>query len=76
MKKVASVRNQLYLNFGDNWKTDFTIQVSTGLRKQFAREGVDLMGIGQQKIRVRGYLREYNGLLIELEDTAHLEVLR
>jgi len=76
VKKVASVRNQLYLNFGDNWKTDFTIQVSTGLRKKFAREGVDLMGIGQQKIRVRGFLREYNGPLIELEDTAHLEVLR
>ena len=76
VKKVASVRNQLYLNFGDNWKIDFTIQVSTGLRKQFAREGIDVMSLAQQKIRVRGYLREYNGPLIELEDTAHLEVLR
>ena len=74
--KVASVKNNLYLNFGENWKTDFTIMISPAMRKKFAHNGVDLMGLPGKKIRVRGFVREYNGPLIELEDPTHLEILK
>ena len=73
--KTATVKNILYLNFGQNWKTDFTIMVSTALRKKLAHQGLDLMGLNQETIRVRGWVREYNGPLIELEDAGHLEIL-
>ena len=76
IEKIATVRNNTYLNFGKNWKTDFTIQISPALRKQFAKEGINILNLAQNKIRVRGYLREYNGPLIELENTAHLEIIK
>lgn len=75
VKKTATVRNTLYLNFGDNWKTDFTIMVSSSLRKKLARRPLDLMNLGGEKVRVRGWVREYNGPLIELEDAGHIEIL-
>jgi endonuclease YncB( thermonuclease family) len=75
VKKVATVRNNTYLNFGQNWKTDFTIQIPPATRKAFARNGFNVLNFSGQKIRVRGYLREYNGPLIELKDTAHFEVV-
>lgn len=73
VEKTASVKNNIYLNFGKDWKIDFTIMITPALRKKLARRGVDLLNIAGQKIRVRGYLREYNGALIELEAPEHLE---
>ena len=75
VEKVATVRNNTYLNFGKNWKTDFTIQITPATRKQFAKQGFNVLNFAKQKIRVRGYLREYNGPLIELKDTAHFEII-
>ena len=73
--KAASIKNNVYLNFGENWKTDFTIMIKPALRKKLAREGRAPLNMQDQKLRVRGYLRSYNGPLIELEDTLHLESL-
>lgn len=75
VKNAASVRNNIYLNFGKDWKTDFTVMVSPALRKKFSHQGISALSLSHTQIRVRGYLREYNGALIELEDTAHLEIL-
>jgi endonuclease YncB( thermonuclease family) len=75
VEKVATVRNNIYLNFGKDWKTDFTIQVPPATRKQFAKQGLNALNMAGQKIRVRGYLREYNGPLIELKNSAHFEVV-
>lgn len=75
VKKTATVKNNVYLNFGQNWKDDFTIMITPDLRKKLAYQGIDPLGMAQKTIRVRGWLREYNGPLIELEDTTHLEYL-
>lgn len=75
IQKVASIRNNIYLNFGANWKTDFTIMITPQLRKKFARDGIDLMSLANEPVRVRGWLREYNGPFIELEATSHLQIL-
>lgn len=76
IQDIASIRNNLYLNFGKDWKKDFTVMINPNLRKKFAHDGAELMGLNHKTIRVRGYLREYNGPLIELEDSAHLEILQ
>ncbi len=73
--KVASIRNNTYLNFGADWKTDFTIMIPSTLRKNFAKNGIDLLSLGNQRVRVRGWMREYNGPFIELEDISHLQIL-
>lgn len=73
VEKTASVKNNVYLNFGKGWKTDFTVMITPILRKKLARRGVDPLSLSGKNLRVRGYLREYNGPLIELEAAEHLE---
>ena len=73
VEKAATVRNNIYLNFGKDWKTDFTIMMTPTLRKDLARKGINLMNLSGKKIRVRGFVREYNGPLIELDVAEHLE---
>lgn len=73
--KAASMRNNLFLNFGKDWKTDFTVMVSTSLRKKMAHRGLDPQSLSGQKVRVRGWVRDYNGPLIELDTPVHLQII-
>ncbi|MEM6780901.1 MAG: thermonuclease family protein [Pseudomonadota bacterium] len=76
IQKAASVRNNVYLNFGDDWRKDFTIQIKPPVRKLLVREDIDPLALNGQKVRVRGWVREYNGALIELNHPASLEILK
>ncbi len=74
-KKIASVQNNIYLNYGQDWKTDFTVMISSAVRKKLAKEGIDPLSLASKPLRVRGWIRSYNGPLIELDNPAHLEIL-
>lgn len=74
VQKVARVRNDVYLNFGDNWKTDFTIGVPSALVRQFNKNGINLNDLSNKSIRVRGWVRDYNGPYIELSHMQQLEI--
>lgn len=50
-------REDLYLNFGADYKTDFTVRIPKRAWKQFG----DMKG---KEITVRGVVREYNGPMI------------
>lgn len=73
--KAASVKNNLYLNFGSDWRTDFTVRVTPETRRQLSRAGIDPMALTGKTIRARGYIEEYNGPMITLETIHHLEIL-
>lgn len=73
---AASVKNNLYLNFGDNWRNDFTVMIDTAQRKKLSQQSISPTSLSNKTIRVRGWLREYNGPLIELEDINHLEIIQ
>lgn len=72
---TAMRNNVFYLNFSRDWKTDFTVSVSSDKRLAFSRQGINLMGLNGKKIRVRGWVREYNGPLIEISHPQQIEVL-
>lgn len=73
VQSAATVKNNLYLNFGKNWKDDFTVMLSPAIRRNLARQGIDPLSLAHKKIRVRGYIRDYNGPFIELESALRLE---
>ena len=75
VNRAATSKNNLYLNFGTDWKKDFTVMVTPAIRKALAKHGVDAMSLTGKKIRVRGWLREWNGPFLELETPERLEVL-
>lgn len=75
VNRAATSKNNLYLNFGNDWKKDFTVMITPAIRKSLAKHGVDAMSLAGKKVRVRGWLREWNGPFMELETPERLEVL-
>lgn len=75
VRAIATVKNNTYLNFGQNWRDDFTVMVSSTVRRNFAKAGGTLLDLEGKNIRVRGWVRDYNGPLIELNHIHHLEIL-
>ena len=75
VKKVASRNNVIYLNFGDHWKDDMTVAAASDLRRDFSKAGISIMQLAGQKIRARGWIREYNGPFIEIFHPSQIEVL-
>ena len=73
VRDVAQVNGRVYLNFGADWRTDFTVSLAPRTARLFAREGVDVMAYEGKRVQVRGWLERYNGPLIE---ATHPEQIR
>lgn len=73
--RSATAKNNLYLNFGKDWRDDFTVMLSPSLRKTLARRGTDPMSLSGKTIRVRGWIRNWNGPYMELETAERLEIV-
>jgi hypothetical protein len=72
--RAAETRSgRTYLNFGADYRTDFTVLIEAEDRPAF--EPLDLVGLEGRRLRVWGWLREENGPMIRLEHPARLEVL-
>ncbi len=71
----AKVRDKVFLNFGADYKTDFTIFIDKPGQKRFKKSGLDPLALEGAKVRVRGWLELMNGPMIQLDHTERLEVL-
>lgn len=67
------VGGRIYLNFGTNWRTDFTVVISPGTRRLFERAGIDPLAWQGHRIRVRGWLDRRNSPEIELTHPQQVE---
>ena len=65
-----------YLNFGADWKTDFTVTISPDDMKTFRRMGVDPLGYEGRLVRVRGIVQWLNGPEIEIGNPKQIELLQ
>jgi hypothetical protein len=64
-----------YINFGPDYRTDFTVTVSPDDMRSFRRARFDVPGLSGKRIRVRGWLEFYNGPEMEVATPAAIEVL-
>lgn len=71
---VAPAQSFVYLNFGDDWRRDFTVRATKARARSFAREGLDLARLAGRNLLVRGWLFAANGPMIELVHPAQIEV--
>ncbi|MBT5185397.1 MAG: thermonuclease family protein, partial [Kordiimonadaceae bacterium] len=71
---VATVRSNTYLNFGDDYKTDFTIVVPGRVKKMFEKKDINLTNLEGKNIFVRGWLKYYNGPSIDLSHPEQLVI--
>lgn len=72
---TADVRGQVYLNFGADYKTDFTIAIAKRDRKRFKKSNLDLLSLEGATVRIRGWIELSNGPMIWLDHPERLEVL-
>jgi endonuclease YncB( thermonuclease family) len=72
---VAEARGRIYLNFGEDWREDFTVSIAARDRDAFEAGGLDVAALEGRRIRVRGWLRDFNGPLIDASHPAQIEVL-
>ena len=72
---TAQNKESIFLNFTSDWKTDFSIGIPAKLRKDFSKLRIDPMSLKGKKIRVRGWMRSYNGPYIELDHAEQLELV-
>ena len=74
--KVTKVRTRVYLNFGSNWRTDFTITVRARARRYFRKARIDLLAFKGKTVQVRGWLRKRNGPMIEATHPEQIELIK
>lgn len=73
--RAAVVKRRGYLNFDDDWKSDFTVTIPPDHLRAFATAGADLAGYQGRRVRVRGWLKSSNGPMIETTHPEQIEVL-
>jgi hypothetical protein len=72
---VAASKGRVFLNFGADYRTDFTITVSARDAKRLAKDGLDPRSWAGKQIRVRGWLSRLNGPEVELTHPAQIQII-
>ncbi len=70
---AAKVKGRTYLNFGPDWRTNFTVTIPPGTARLF--RAMKPLALEGRRIRVRGWLKSYNGPQIEATHPEQIEVL-
>jgi len=73
--KAAEIRGRVYLNFGEDWRRDFTILFEAPAAKLARRAGWEPRSLEGKRIRARGLVRSFNGPLIEATHPEQIEKL-
>ena len=75
VQNVAVRSSRGYLNFGRNWRIDFTIVIQPRDMKTFRAAGVDPYNYANKTVRVHGWIDRLNGFEIEAASPAQIETL-
>lgn len=73
VRSVQETEQRLYLNFGDDYRTDFTVLVVLADLPNFT--GLDPKGLVNRRVRVRGFVTDRGGPLIRADHAAQIELL-
>jgi endonuclease YncB( thermonuclease family) len=85
VSNVAQIKGRTYINFGDNWRRDFTAFIPSKRGQEFRGAGgqaaderineAELKSLKGRLIRVRGWLKNYNGPSITVTHPEQIEIL-
>lgn len=75
VKTARAVRSRFYLNFGEDYREDFTASVRSRRARTWARVGLDLETLQNVRVRVRGFVDRINGPSVELTHIKAIERL-
>lgn len=67
--------NRIFINFGADWRNDFTVSIAPENRRVFSKAGIDPLSWRGKRLRVRGWIDSYNGPYIEITHPQAVEIL-
>lgn len=73
VERVTERRDRFYLDFGADWRRDFTVSIPRRERASFRAAGLDPAELAGRTLRVRGWVRPYNGPMIEATHPEQIE---
>jgi len=73
--RVATSKSRTYLNFGRDWRTDFTAGIATRLVKKEPDLAKLLASLEGKRIEVRGWIEYRSGPFIEVEDPSQIAIV-
>ncbi len=74
IESAALKQNRIYLNFGKDWKTDFTVSIAPEDKRAFSKKNLDPLQWNGKNVRVRGWVESYNGPYIEINHPQAIEM--
>lgn len=69
---ISETRSAFFLNFGDDWKSDFTVRVPRRALKHDAALAGRLKALEGQWFEVRGWIERRNGPMISIENPSEI----
>ena len=75
VRNVDRKAGRTFVNFGEDWRSDFTVEIAARLRRHLAAVGLDPADYQGKMVRVRGWIKSRNGPLIELVQPEQIEVI-
>ncbi|MCP5082703.1 MAG: thermonuclease family protein [Alphaproteobacteria bacterium] len=72
---VAETKRVTYVNFGKDWRTDFTVNISTRTAKRLKKVGFQPADLKGKMVRVRGWVTYANGPMIRVRAAEQIEIL-
>lgn len=76
--KVLSVRESgatIYVNFGRRWTKGFSVTILKRQQRTFAAAGIDLKGLEGRRVRVRGWIEQRRGPVMEAAQPGQIELI-
>jgi micrococcal nuclease len=72
---VSRTKSAVYLNFGSDWNSDFTVRIGKPVLSRNAQWAAALETLKDRDVSVRGWIERRNGPMIEAFDPSQIEVL-
>ena len=72
---AALKKNRVYLNFGSNWRDDFTVSIAPEDKRVFSKAQINPLEWNGKTVRVRGWVEDYNGAYIEIDHPEAVEII-
>ena len=72
---VVETKRFTFLNFGTDWRRDFTLNVSAGARKRFMANNFLLGPLKGKTVRARGWIGYANGPMMRITTAGQIENL-
>ncbi len=70
---AARVKSRIFLNFGEDWRSDVTATLNSKARKIFKKSEIDPLLYEGKHVRVRGWIKKFNGPSIDISHPEQIE---